>query len=450
MWCAGPGLAKIEGLSALAMSATSRLPQFYSLSPEERLHRLAEAAGVPAGELEPLRAGLTLAVADRMVENVVGVTGLPLGIATNFVINGREVLVPMAIEEASVVAGASKAARAARSGGGFVAECDPSLMIGQVQLLGLRDVEAAAYRVLERKAEVLNLANSRPSQIVELGGGATDLEARVVRESPAGPMLVVHLIYDVRDAMGANAVNSTVELVAPLLEAVTGGRANLRVISNLADRRLARARVKIVPGELDCGEVAGSTVAARIVEAYSLAAVDPYRAATHNKGIMNGVDAVAVATGNDWRALEAGAHAYAARQGRYGPLSQWAIGADGQLEGCLEMPMPVGTVGGATRACPTARACLRLMGVETASALAEVMAAVGLAQNLAALWALVTEGIQRGHMALHARQVALAAGAAGAEVEAVAGRMIEQGEIRSATAERLVREMRGNTQETQT
>jgi hydroxymethylglutaryl-CoA reductase len=425
------------------MSATSRLPQFYALSPDERLRRLAEASGLALEELEPLRAGLSLGVADRLVENVVGVWPLPLGIATNFVVNGREALVPMAIEEPSVIAGASKAAKAARASGGFSAQAQPSLMIGQVQLLDVPDLEAAETAIRDRRDEVLALANSRSSTMVALGGGAKDLEVRAVLESPVGRMLVVHLILDTRDAMGANAVNTAVETVAPLLEAITGGRANLRILSNLADRRLARASVRIAPDEL-----AGSLVAERIVEAYALAAVEPYRAATHNKGIMNGVDAVALATGNDWRALEAGAHAYAARSGAYRPLSEWAVGADGYLEGRLEMPMPVGTVGGATKSHPAARACLRLMGVQTAAELAEVMAAVGLAQNLAALWALVTEGIQRGHMELHARQVALAAGAVGDEVEAVAAEMIRQGQIRPATAERLVQEMRGRSRET--
>jgi len=405
--------------------------------------RVADAAGVAEGDLAGLSAGLDLSIADAMVENALGNLALPLGVATNFVINGREVLVPMAIEEPSVIAGASKAALAARAGGGFEAEADDSLMIGQVQLLDVTNLERAIEAVQEREADILALANARPSRIVELGGGAKRLEIRAFQQSPAGPMLVLHLLYDTLDAMGANAVNTAVEAVAPLLETITGGRANLRILSNLADRRLARARVTVPLEALARNDLRGHQVATRIVEAYALAAVDPYRAATHNKGIMNGIDAVAVATGNDWRATEAGAHAYAARGGTYTPLSRWSVSAHG-LAGSLELPLAVGTVGGATKAHPAAQACLRLLGVERARDLAMVMAAVGLAQNLAALWALATEGIQRGHMALHARQMALAAGAVGAEVELVAKWLVRSGEIRAAAAEEAVREIRRN------
>lgn len=396
-----------------------------------------------------LTGGLEIATADQMVENVVGTAALPLGIATNFQVNGRDVLVPMAIEEPSVIAGASKAARAARAGGGFHAEADASVMIAQVQLLDVPDPERATAALLAREDEVLALANSRPSRIIELGGGARELEVLAYAESPVGPMLVVHLLYDVMDAMGANAVNTAAEAVAPLLESISGGRANLRVLSNLADRRLARAKVWMPATELTSGGLSGEVVAQRIVEAYALAAVDPYRAATHNKGIMNGIDAVAVATGNDWRAIEAGAHAFAARSGSYRPLSRWAVSAHGGLEGELEMPLPVGTVGGATNVLPTAQACRWLMGVQSARELASIMAAVGLAQNLAALWALATEGIQRGHMSLHARQVALAAGAVGEEAELLAERLVESGQIRPAQAEELLREMRSDLEEKQ-
>ncbi len=425
------------------MAASSRLSRLYEQDPPHRLERIAEAIGVSTGDLQALTSGMDIATADKMIENVVGMATLPLGIATNFQVNGRDVLVPMAIEEPSVVAGASKAARAARAGGGFQAEADDSVMTAQVQLLDVPDLERAAADLRARRGEVLALANSRPSRIIELGGGARDLDVRAIVSSPVGPMLVVHLFYDVVDAMGANAVNTAAEAVAPLLESISGGRANLRVLSNLADRRLARARVQVPAGELAGGELSGETVAQRIVEAYALAAVDPYRAATHNKGIMNGIDAVAVATGNDWRAIEAGAHAYAARSGSYRPLSRWSVSAHGDLAGEVEMPLPVGTVGGATKVLPAAQACLRLMGVNSARELAGVMAAVGLAQNLAALWALATEGIQRGHMALHARQVALAAGAVGEEVAAVVDGLVGSGQIRSSQAEKLLREIRG-------
>ncbi len=371
---------------------------------------MAHASGIRTEGLETANLTLSLEQADRMIENVVGIYGLPLAIATNFIVNGRDVLVPMVIEEPSVVAGAGKAAKTARAGGGFQAEATSSLMIGQIQVLDLEDLEAAAAVVLDHEAEILAAANTRRSAIIERGGGAKGIEVRAFPETPAGPMLVVHLLYDVLDAMGANAVNSTVEALAPLIEGLTGGRVNLRILSNLADRRLARAWVTVAPECLASEGWPGDEVVRGIVEAYALAAVDPYRAATHNKGIMNGVDSVAVATGNDWRALEAGAHAYASRAGTYEPLSRWERATDGSLEGYLEMPMPVGVVGGATKVHPTARLSLEIMGVVNASELAEIMAAVGLAQNLAALWALATEGIQRGHMSLNTRKAPLAVG----------------------------------------
>jgi hydroxymethylglutaryl-CoA reductase len=310
----------------------------------------------------------------------------------------------MAIEEPSVVAGASYAARLAREGGGFVAASDAPEMIGQIQVLDLPDPEAARTAVLAARERILALADEADPVIRQLGGGARDLEARLLLDTPVGPMLIVHLIYDCRDAMGANAVNTACESLAPLIAEVTGGRVGLRILSNLADRRLARARCTVPVAALTRDGFPGERVARGIVEAYAFAASDPYRAATHNKGILNGVDAVAVATGQDWRAIAAGAHAYAARSGRYAPLSTWEQDADGNLAGRLEMPLAVGIVGGATRAHPTARAALKLTGARTAGELAETMVAVGLAQNLAALRALAAEGIQKGHMALHARR----------------------------------------------
>jgi hydroxymethylglutaryl-CoA reductase len=348
----------------------------------------------------------------------------------------------MAIEEPSVVAGASFAAKLARAGGGFHAETTESLMIGQIQVLDLADLQDAASRVLAQKQRLIDLANRTDPVIVSLHGGARDIETYLFSTSPVGPLLVVHIIYDCRDAMGANTVNTACEALAPLVAEVTGGRVNLRILSNLADRRLASARCVIPAAALNTNELPGKLVAERIVEAYALAAVDPYRAATHNKGIMNGIDAVVMATGNDWRAIEAGAHAYAARDGQYRSLSEWKLTAAGDLVGSLELPLAVGTVGGATRVHPAARTALQIMGVTKARDLAEIIVSVGLAQNLAAIRALATEGIQKGHMALHARQVAIAAGAAGDEVDRIAARMVNERVVRSDRAAQLLAEIR--------
>jgi hydroxymethylglutaryl-CoA reductase len=374
-----------------------------------------------------------------MIENVTGVFGLPLGIALNFVVNGQEVLVPMAIEEPSVVAGASFMARLARAGGGFTAETDPPEMIGQMQLLDLADLSAAQQAILEHKPRLLAEAAKIDPVLQKLGGGPRDLVVRLIDESSIGQFLVLHLIYDVRDAMGANAVNTAVERLAPIVESITGGRVHLRILSNLADRRLARARCSIPLAELVFDEFSAEEVRDGIIAASAFAAADPYRAATHNKGIMNGVDAVVIATGNDWRAIEAGAHAFAARTGRYTSLSDWRQDEQGDLVGTLEMPLAVGIIGGATRVHPGAQAALNLMGVTTAAQLAEIIVSVGLAQNLAALRALATEGIQRGHMSLHARQVAIAAGASGELIEKVAAQMVAEKTVRIDRAEEIMR-----------
>jgi hydroxymethylglutaryl-CoA reductase len=431
------------------MERSSRLSGFYTLVPAERQRIVADWAAFSPEQRALMENALTLAQADKMIENVVGTSALPLGVATNFVVNGRDVLVPMVIEEPSVVAGASFAARLARAGGGFRAETTEPLMIGQIQVLDLEDLEGAANAVLAQKDRLIALANRVDPVVVSLHGGARDVEVRIIEDSPVGSMLVVHLIYDCRDAMGANMVNTACEALAPLLEEFTGGRANLRILSNLADRRLARASCVVPAKELETSEVHGSLVAQRIVEAYALAVVDPYRAATHNKGIMNGIDAVVLATANDWRAIEAGAHAYAARSGRYRSLSTWSLGShagDVALVGSLELPLAVGMVGGATRVHPTARLALQLIGARSARELAEVIAAVGLAQNLAAIRALATEGIQRGHMALHARQVAIAAGAAGDEVDALAAAMVSERAIRGDRAQELLARLRDESQ----
>ena len=420
---------------------TSRLPRFYDLPLAERLAQAAQAAGLPPQSLDALlpQNGLTVDLADHMVENAVGVFGIPLGLALNFVVNGREVIVPMAIEEPSVIAGASFMAKLARAGGGFQAHADPPEMIGQVQLLDVPDLAAAVAALDRRREELLAEIDQVDPVIRDLGGGARDLVARPLPDTPLGPMLIVHLVIDTRDAMGANVVNTAAERLAPRLEAITGGRAHLRILTNLADRRLARARCRIPARALAFGEYRGERVRQGILEAWAFAAADPYRAATHNKGILNGVDAVLIATGNDWRAVEAGAHAFAARSGRYTSLSRWSAGEDGALEGELELPLAVGTVGGATRVHPAAKACLALLQVESAQQLAEVIACVGLAQNLAALRALATEGIQRGHMGLHARQVALAAGAVGEDVDRLAEQLTDEGIVRLDRAEQILR-----------
>lgn len=426
-------------------SLGSRIPGFYDLSMDERMAEISSRAGITSGQLAALsgRAGLTATKANHMIENVIGLHALPLGIALNFIVNDREVLVPMAIEEPSVVAGASFMAKLARAGGGFSAQTTPPLMIGQMQVLELTDLQVARQAILDEKGRLLAEAAEIDPVLQRLGGGPRDIEVRLIQESPIGSFLVVHLIYDVRDAMGANAVNTAVERLSPLIESITGGRVHLRILSNLADRRLARARCTIHVDQLAFGEFHGESVRDGIIEAWAFAAADPYRAATHNKGIMNGVDAVVVATGNDWRAIEAGAHAYAARRGSYTSLSTWERDDDGNLVGTLEMPMAVGIVGGATRVHPTAQAALRLMDVKTADQLAEVIVSVGLAQNLAALRALATEGIQRGHMSLHARQVAIAAGATGEQVERLAERLVDEKSVRIDRAEEILREWKG-------
>jgi hydroxymethylglutaryl-CoA reductase len=422
---------------------SSRLAEFYRKSLAERQAAVFEWAGLASDEARILSGamGLSAETADHMVENAVGTFGLPLGVATNFLVNGRDVLVPMAIEEPSVVAGASFAARLAREGGGFICSSSEPLMISQIQILDLADAQGARLDVLASKARLMEIADEADPMLVQAGGGPRDIEARVI-ESAVGPMLVVHVLVDCRDAMGANAVNTIAERLRPALQEITGGRVGLRILSNLADRRVARAKATVpldaLSFESDRKHFEGVLVRDRIIEAWAFAAADPYRAATHNKGIMNGVDAVVIATGNDWRAIEAGAHAYAARSGRYTSLSHWGADKDGNLVGALEMPMAVGIIGGATRVHPAAKVALKLMGVTTARELAEIIVAVGLAQNLAAIRALATEGIQRGHMSLHARQIAIAAGATGEMIEHVAEQLVAERNVRLDRALELV------------
>lgn len=423
----------------------SRLPNFRALAPAERLAHLARTVGLTDDEAARLAdpGALPLPLADGMIENVIGTFQLPLGVAGNFRVNGRDVLVPMAVEEPSVVAAASYMAKIARGCGGFETSSSGPLMRAQVQVLGIADPYGARQAIFLRRDEIIALANTRDQLLVKLGGGCRDIEVHVFPESPRGPMVVMHLIVDVRDAMGANTVNTMAEAVAPLVEQATGGQVRLRILSNLADLRLARARVRVTPEALATRELAGSAVIDGILDAAAFAVIDPYRAATHNKGIMNGIDPVIVATGNDWRAVEAGAHAYACKDGRYTSLTQWERDNEGALVGTIEMPMPVGLVGGATKTHPIARLALKILAVESAQALAEIAVAVGLAQNMGALRALATEGIQRGHMALHARNIALVAGARGDEIDRIARRMAEEKDVRADRALALLEELRG-------
>jgi len=367
-----------------------------------------------------------------MIENVVGAFPVPLGIAVNFQINNRDYLVPMAIEEPSVVAAASYAAKMVRDSGGFCASSTAPIMIGQIQAVGIKDPYAARIRVLEAKEEVLKKANDQDPVLNSLGGGAKDLDARVI-QTMQGVMLITELFVDCRDAMGANAVNTMAEAVAPLVESLTGGRILLRIISNLAIRRLARASCTVSKEA-----VGGEEVVDGIVKASAFAAADPFRGATHNKGIMNGVVAVVVATGNDHRAIEAGGHAYAARNGVYTTLSQWEKNVNGDLVGSIELPMAVGLIGGAVKTHPTARIAMKILGVKSSNEFAEVLGAVGLAQNLAALRALSNEGIQRGHMSLHARNIAVQAGATGMLIDLVAEQMVKEHKIRVDRAKEII------------
>lgn len=417
---------------------TSRISGFYKLSIEERIKIVKEFAGLTDEEAKLLQStgSLSLKLADRMIENVVGAIPIPMGIAVNFLINGRDYLIPMAIEETSVVAAASYGAKMTRSKGGiFTSSTDP-IMIGQIQTVKVKDPYYARMAILDAKDKILEKANEQDPLLVSLGGGAKDLRVKVIH-TIRGPMVITELLVNCKDAMGANAVNTMAEAVAPLIERITGGRVILRIISNLATERLARAWTVV-----DKKEVGGEEIVDGILDAYAFAAADPYRAATHNKGILNGIIAVALATCNDHRAIEAGAHAYAARTGFYSPLSVWEKNEDGDLVGSIELPLAVGIIGGATKVHPIAKIALKILGVKTAQELAEVMAAVGLAQNLAALRALAHEGIQRGHMSLHARNIAIMAGAKGELIDIIADRMVEERKIRMDRAKELLEEYR--------
>jgi hydroxymethylglutaryl-CoA reductase len=413
---------------------TSRIPGFCKLSIEERIKQVSEFSGLVDRDIKSLEEGITLEQADRMIENVIGKVELPLGIATNFLINEREYLIPMAIDEPSVVAAASNAAKIIRESGGFKTSSMDPIMIGQIQLI-TDEPENARKAILENKAKILEMANEQDPTLVAIGGGAGDIDVRVI-EVKSGKIVIIHLLVNVQDAMGANAVNSMAEAVAPFIEKITEGKVCLRILTNLATRRIARAECVIPKEALGGGIIDG------IVNAYEFAASDIYRAATHNKGIMNGIIAVALATGNDTRAIEAGAHAYAAIKGMYSPLTKWEKNEKGDLIGNIELPLAVGTIGGATMN-PVARVSLNILGLKRAQELAEVMAAVGLAQNFAALRALVSEGIQRGHMSLHAKNIAVMAGAKDTEIDKIAEVLVKEKNIKVDRAKELIKELRG-------
>jgi hydroxymethylglutaryl-CoA reductase len=419
------------------MAKTSVISGFYKLPPKERLAIISDLAGLTPEETQLLQqsCSLPLDVADHMVENVIGVFPEPMGIAVNFQINGKEYLIPMATEEPSVIAAASNAAKMVREGGGFKTSSTTPVMIGQIQVVKLENAEAAKKAVLDAKAAILKKANEQDPILNSFGGGAKDLDARVI-ETTMGQMVIVHLYVDCRDAMGANAVNTMAEAVAPMIEELTGGHVYLRIISNLAVKRLAKATCT-VPKEA----LGGEAVVEGIAYASAFAAADPYRAATHNKGAMNGIIAVVLATGNDHRAIEAGGHAYAALNGPYSTFSKWTKNAAGDLEGSIELPMAVGLIGGAVKTHPIARIAMKILNVKSANEFGEVLGAVGLAQNLAALRALSSEGIQRGHMSLHARNIAVTAGAKGHQIEAVAAQMVKERKVRVDRAKEILDEL---------
>jgi hydroxymethylglutaryl-CoA reductase len=432
----------------------SRIPRFYQLSVEERLRELRDRGILTADDYEALSTGsyiLTAMKADRLTENVVGVFSMPLGLGLNFTINGVDRIVPMAVEEPSIIAAVSSAALLVRGSGGFASEADDPLIIGQVQVLDVADPADAAQRVLDGRQRILDLANSTHPNMVARGGGALDVEVHRRGQSAAnGDLLVVHLVVDSRDAMGANLVNTMCEAVAPLIEELTGGRVFLRILSNLTDRAMVRARAVIPVTSLGTEHFSGADVRDGIILAGEFAELDVYRATTHNKGVMNGIDAVAIATGNDWRAIEAAAHAWAATTGRYRPLTRWSADAAGDLVGEIELPLKVGTVGGQVQSNPIVRIAYGMLGTTTARELAEIMAAVGLAQNLAALKALSTEGIQPGHMRLHARSVAVAAGASEEEFDEVVERLVASGDIKVWKAQKIIEALRGGATPTGT
>ena len=421
------------------MGKTSRIPGLHRMTVAERIQAVKAFADLSSDEIALFGQSsvLDLETADRMVENVIGTFEIPLGIVPNMVVNGREVLVPLAVEESSVIAALANAAKMVRSGGGFFTSTSAPIMIAQIQAVDIDDPFAAKVKILERRSEIIAMANEQDPVLVKLGGGCRDIEVRVV-DSVKGPMVVTHILVDTRDAMGANAVNTMAEALAPSIEKWTGGKVFLRILSNLADRRIARARCLVKKDAIP----PGPEVIDGIITAWAFADADPYRAATNNKGIMNGISSLVLATGNDYRAIEAGAHAYAARTGKYSALARWEKDRDGNLVGSLELPLAMGLVGGATAIHPMAKLIVKVLGVKTATELAEITAAVGLGQNLSALRALSSEGIQKGHMTLHAKNIAAMVGAEGDEIETVASKLTEEGKVRVDRAEEILKQLR--------
>lgn len=422
----------------------SKLPDFRKLTVSERLKEVSKIAGLNAQQQQLLEndGALVCDLANGMIENVIGKFELPFGVAANFQINGKDHLIPMVVEEPSVVAAASYMAKIVRENGGFRTSSTEPLMRAQVQILGIESAEKAKEILLANKQEIIQLANSKDKFLISLGGGCKDIEVHLFESTKVGPMAVMHLIVNVCDAMGANTVNTMAETVTPLVEKLTGGQVRLRILSNLADLRLVRAELTVRPDQLKQESLSGEEVIERMLEAYEFAVIDPYRAATHNKGIMNGIDPVIVATGNDWRAIEAGAHVYAVKNGQYTSLTAWEKDAQGNLVGRIELPMAVGLVGGATKTHPLAQLSIQMLNIDSASELGEVIAAVGLAQNMAAMRALATEGIQRGHMALHARNIAVVAGANLEEVDLIVAKMVAEHDVRNDRALELLAELR--------
>ncbi|OYT28581.1 hydroxymethylglutaryl-CoA reductase, degradative [Thermoplasmatales archaeon ex4572_165] len=420
----------------VANEKSSKISGFYKLSIEQRIEIVKKFSDISDEDISNLKKPIDLSLADTMIENVIGTFEIPIGIAMNFTINGEDKLIPMATEESSVVAAASNAAKIARIHGGFKTEISDPLMIGQIQILGVKDIPKAASAIIEKKQEILKVANAQDKILVGLGGGAKDIEVRIL-ETSNQEMIVVHLIVDVRDAMGANAVNTMVEALAPIMEELTDGYIRLKILSNLADKRIAKAKAVF-----DKEQMGGEKNIDAFLESYSLASIDPYRAATHNKGIMNGIDAVIVATGNDFRAIEAGAHAYAARKGQYSSLTKYSKDESGNLVGEIELPVAVGIVGGAGSIHPKAKFCKKILNIQSAKQLSEIIASVGLAQNFAAVFALSTVGIQKGHMSLHARNIAMMAGANKDELDIVAEKMVKEGNVRMDRAKEILESMK--------
>ena len=423
------------------MTSSSEVPGFYKKKPSERLEYVKKFANLSEEETNAIGGygALGEETANRMIENVVGTFPLPLGIAANFMVNKKEYMVPMAVEEPSVVAAATHMAKGTRKTGGISADSDDPIMIGQIQLVNLDDPFKAKEQIIEKKEELVKLANEQDPILVKFGGGCKGIEVRVL-DSDTGPMVITHLLVDCRDAMGANAVNTMAEAVAPRLETITGGRVYLRIISNLAIYRKTRA-MAVWPAEF----LGGEEVVDGIIEAFAFACADPFRVATHNKGIMNGIDPVVIATGNDWRAIESGAHTYGQWKEGHDSFTNWTKTKKGDLEGTIEIPMAVGLVGGATATHPTAKACVKILDVKIpggAAELSQVICAVGLCQNLGALRALASEGIQRGHMGLHARNLAVQAGAKGGEIDKVAEMLKRSGTVRADVAEKFLSEIR--------